>query len=575
MANEMANTNEKTNENEIVDLSKAISIITELYSKYETDPYMSLRTHNYICNQLPNVFNNMMTTHKNRMQRTEELTCGQDNFIKSFLQNNQYFYVNSIDKFFYYNNFNYKPYSEDEILYHILTSITQNRNIMSWKYKTKTSIMKRIKENSLLTSIPESETIQNVLLSLYPAFFNTKCEAKYFLTIIGDNILKKQSQLIHFLPSSSKLFIRELNNICQNNLGINLLQTIKFKYHEEHEYSNCRMLHFNETIKYEKLWKPILQKLDVDLLCVASHYSTRYESSDEFIINSQNHQLKNDVFYLKEKSIDELVSNFIKEYINVCVQKPIMNSWDELREQCYSDRELGVPNSSSSSSNISSSNSGISWKNLQYLWKHFLQSKRLPRVIYQASLKNILIQKLGNYSEETDFFKNIFSKFLPEIQKFLQFWEETMVEDTNESELEIEEISYLYNTWDNKTLTNDGIGCPQILELIQYFYPTIEIENEKYIQKIRCSLWDKHSDIQLSLDDMKSDNISNNYIEDISIYDAYSLYCKHHKRKIRFNRFVTSKSYFEKYVYEHLNSFICENGFISKQWILEGRSMSF
>ena len=548
MANEIENEIEK--ENEIVNLSKAISIITELYSKYETDPYMSLRTHNYICNQLPNVFNNMMTTHKNRMQRTEELTCGQDNFIKSFLQNNQYFYVNSIDKFFYYNKLYYKPYSEDEILYHILTSITQNRNIMSWKYKTKTSIMKRIKENSLLTSIPESETIQNVLLSLYPAFFSTKCEAKYFLTIIGDNILKKQSQLIHFLPGSSKLFIRELNNICQNNLGINLLQTIKFKYHEEHEYSNCRMLHFNETIKYEKLWKPILQKLDVDLLCVASHYSTRYENSDEFIINSQNHQLKNDVFYLKEKSIDELVSNFIKEYLKINERTSVYGSGTV-------------------------SNSGISWKNLQYLWKHFLQSKRLPRVIYQASLKNSLIQKLGHYSEETDFFQNIFSEFLPEIQKFLQFWEETMIEDINESELEIEEISYLYNTWSNKTLTNDGIGIQQIFELIQYFYPTIEIENEKYIQKIRCSLWDKHSDIQLSLDDMKSGYIANNYIEDISIYDAYSFYCKHHNRKIRFNQFVTSKSYFEKYVYEHLNLFICENGFISKRWILEGRSMSF
>lgn len=550
-------------ENEtVVDVSKAIATITELYSKYETDSYMSLRTHNYICNQLPNILNNMLLTHQHRIQRTEELISDQDIFIQSFLKNNQYFYVSSMDKFFYYDNLNYKPYSEDEILHHILTSITKNRNIMSWKYKTKTSIMKRIKENSLLTSIPESETIQNVLFSLYPALFRTKCEAKYFLTIVGDNILKKQSQLIHFLPSSSKLFIRELNNICQNNLGVNLTQTIKLKYHEEHEYSNCRMLHLNETIKYEKIWKPILQKLDVDLLCVASHYSMRYENSDEFLINSQNHQLQTDVFYLKEKSMDELVSDFIKEYINIYVPKslvpPIIRSCEEMKEQMLSDGER------------SSSNSGISWKNLQYLWKHFLQSKRLPRVIYQASLKTILIQKLGNYVEETDFFKNIFSEFLPEIQKFLKFWEETMIEDTNESELEIEEISYLYNSWDNKSLTtNDGVECQQILELIQYFYPAIEIENEKYIQKMRCSLWDKHSDIQLSLDNMKADHILNNRIEDISIYDAYSFYCKYHNRKIRYYRFVASKSYFEKYVYEHLNSFICENGFISKQWITE------
>ena len=556
-------------ENEMVDLSKAISIITELYTKYETDPYMSLRTHNYICNQLPNVLNNMLLTHKTRMQRTEELICGQDNFIQSFLKNNQYFYVYSVDKFFYYNNLHYKSYSEDELLHHILTSITQNRNIMSWKYKTKTSIMKRIKENSLLTSIPESETIQIVLLSLYPTFFNTKCEAKYFLTIIGDNILKKQSQLIHFFPSSSKLFIRELNNICQNNLGVNLSQTIKFKYHEEHEYSNCRMIHFNETIKYENIWKPILQKLDVDLLCVASHYSMRYENSDEFVISSQNHQLQTDVFYLKEKSMDEFVSNFIKEYINICVPKPIttLSSSPPINRPFEEMREQNVMNTYSSIG-TSNSNSGISWKNLQYLWKHFLQSKRLPRVIYQASLKNMLIQKLGNYVEETDFFKNIFSEFLPEIQKFLQFWEETMIEDPNESDLEIEEISYLYNTWNNKIIGNDGIGIQQILDLIQYFYPTIDIENEKYILKMRCSLWDKHSDIQLSLNNMKSEHISNNHIEDISIYDAYSFYCKNHHRKIRCYRFVVSKSYFEKYVCEYLNTFIYENGFISKQWLL-------
>jgi hypothetical protein len=50
--------------------------------------------------------------------------------------------------------------------------------------------MKRIKENSLLKSIPESYTIQSVLDLLYPTFFPSKVEAKYFLTILGDNIFE-------------------------------------------------------------------------------------------------------------------------------------------------------------------------------------------------------------------------------------------------------------------------------------------------------------------------------------------------------------------------------------------------
>jgi hypothetical protein len=49
---------------------------------------------------------------------------------------------------------------------------------MGWKHKTKISVLKKIKENSLQKTIPESETIQMVLDSLYPSFFSSKTEAK-------------------------------------------------------------------------------------------------------------------------------------------------------------------------------------------------------------------------------------------------------------------------------------------------------------------------------------------------------------------------------------------------------------
>ena len=75
---------------------------------------------------------------------------------------------------------------------------------MQWKHKTKLNIIKQIRERSLFTCIPETDTIQDILYNLYPAIFTSKNCAKYFLTIIGDNILKKNQHLL----SLGKLFGR-------------------------------------------------------------------------------------------------------------------------------------------------------------------------------------------------------------------------------------------------------------------------------------------------------------------------------------------------------------------------------
>ena len=63
--------------------------------------------------------------------------------------------------------------------------------MVQWKHKTKTHIIKLIKERTLFTSIPETYTIQTVLGFLQTTLFETKDAAKYFLTVLGDNILKK------------------------------------------------------------------------------------------------------------------------------------------------------------------------------------------------------------------------------------------------------------------------------------------------------------------------------------------------------------------------------------------------
>lgn len=552
---------ENKKNNIVIDVSYAIFIVKELYAKYTDDPYMALKTHNYICNQLPNVLQNTFVNRQLRITRTEELTTEQDSFIETFLTNNKYFYVPSTEKFFYYNGIKYKVYSEDEILHNILSTITQDRSLISWKYKTKTTIMKRIKENLLVKSVPESETIQRVIMSLYPAFFSTKTEAKYFLTVLGDNIFKKNPYLNHFLQPYAKNFIKKINSLCIESIGINLLHTFKFKYHG-HEYYNSRLLNFHESIKHVSILENIIKEFGLDILCVACHYSIRYENSDEYVYSCQDTSLQSYVFYLKNLNIENLITIFINEYITFG----------------------NIDNDEKSSQ--------VSWKNLQYLWKHFLNTKKLPTVVFQTPLKSILIEKMKDrYIADTDSFQNIFSKFLPEIQRFLTFWDNTMVYDESEQGLEIEEIKYLFNKWRNnqheKLL---GINDEKMVDIIGYYYPDIVIESEKYIQYTKCILWDKKSDIKLALKNLHNDK--QNYNMNFSIYDAYIYYCKYHyhiscnspnsniTNEFTFDDdiiinsntskrpFIVHKSYFYKYILDNLKEYIIDNTYINKQWFV-------
>jgi len=557
---------ENKKNNTVIDASYAIFIVRELYAKYADDPYMSMKTHNYICNQLPNVLQNTFVNRQLRITRTEELTTEQDSFIETFLANNRYFYAPCTDKFFYYDGINYKVYSEDEILHNILSTITKDRNLISWKYKTKISIMKRIKENLLIKSVPESETIQRVIMSLYPAFFSTKTEAKYFLTVLGDNIFKKNSGLNHFLQPYAKNFIKKINSISIEYLGINLLHTLKFKYHG-HEYYNSRLLNFHESIKYVSIFDNIIKEIGLDMLCVACHYSMRYDNSDEYVYSCQDTALQSYVFYLKNLNIENLITIFINEYIT-------FGNVDIINDE---------------------KSSQVSWKNLQYLWKHFLNAKKLPMVVFQNPLKNILIEKMKHrYVVDTDSFSNIFSKFLPEIQRFLTFWDNTMVYDENEQGLEIEEIKYLFNKWRNNQHEKIfGINDDKMVDIISYYYPDIVIESEKYIQCTKCILWDKKSDIKLALKELHNDKQNCNM--NISIYDAYIYYCKYHyhitcsspnsntTNEFTFddvvinsninnntsNRpFIVHKSYFYKYILDNLKEYVIDNTYINKQWFV-------
>lgn len=552
-------------------LAQANGVVASIYEKYKDDDYMFQKAHYYICNQLPSVLENIKRTHDQNQTRIRELECEQEQFIHTFLNSNKYFYVSTTEKFFYYDGENYLAYNEDDILHHVLSTITKERHLMSWKKSTKVYIMKRIKENNLLKSVPESETIQSVLDAICPLVFRTRNDAKYFLTILGDNIFRKNGDVVYLFSPKSKQFIRELTNISQMLLGANCGSTIKHKYYE-HDYYQCRLFRINDSIQTEAVWNPLLVNNALNILCVACHYSVRYGNADNYLETHCNDEnMITHTLFLKNHSKDELVSQFAAEYLHKC----------EMRTQ-----ELAT----------------ISWKNMQYLWKHFLDSKRLPSIMFQQTLKSLLIGAFENeYVCEADAFCGLTSKYLPQIQRFIAFWEETISLDgtSHNMEYEIEELCLLFKNWQERKEKGGYvfIGDTQMLDLIGFYFSGIDVEENKYIYGIKCALWDKQQDIYAAMELLK-ENIRTDYSSasghrtlpivssygslgsmvsppspkndrpNISLYDAYVWYCKYYSQNGDKHPLV-SKNYFEKYMFETAGEHILNGHFIDVEWALE------
>ena len=547
---------------------KCFDSIEELFKKYENNDYMLQRIHNHVVNYLPSVLDNELKNHEKRINRNMYLTNEQQIFIQVFLSKNQYYYLPSNNCFYEYNGKNYYIVKDDDIIHKLLSSISKDRILLQWKHKTKFNILKQIKERSLFTSIPETDTIQNVLNILYPYIFTTKNQAKYFLTILGDNILKKNSNLIFLANSKIKIMLSEIDTIAYFSIGFtNITNNFIVKYHENHSYDNCRLIKVNENSSIE-LWKETLIKNGLDLICVATHYSNRYENSDNYLNTNADEELKNYSFYLKNIPQQEIISNFCSK----CFQITNINN--------------------TNNTNTNTSNDKIEWKNVHFIWKQFISSLSLPNMIYSNTLKNIL-KETFIYDDSADAFINITSKYLPIESDFIKFWEKTIIindqqntltslnnfeENPNmEEELEVDELCMLFKNWvklnsEETLLSNGNISEENVVKILKHFFQNVEIVEEKYVLNISCTIWNKSKDIIKSFEFIKNELQKNDFVALISFDDAYNYYVKFCNSKSY--KFIISKRYFEKYLYSMMNDYIVYEKFIETEWLLNTLSLT-
>ena len=522
---------------------KWVNTITELLKKYDTNDYMLQRINNHIVTYLPHTLENEYKNHEKRQTRNTFLTNEQQIFIQVFLSKNQYFYLPYNNVFYEYNGKTYLIVKEDDIIHKLLSSISKDRVLLQWKHKTKVNIIKQIKERSLFSSIPETDTIQTVLNVLYPSIFSTKTAAKYFLTIIGDNILKKNSNLIFFVGSQMKKLLQELDTIafctiCNSNTTHNFMT----KYHENHAFENCRLIKLNENYKND-VWRDILKKIGLDMLCVAVHYSKRYENSDNFIENNSEEEFKNYVYYIKNTTPNNIVHDFCNKYII----------------------------------KTSDNNNKIEWRNIHFVWKQFLSSLSLPNMIYSNNLKNILKEHFYTYDDVSDSFVGITSKYLPIHSDFIQFWEKTIIVSNAENEiffdneLEVDELCMLFKKWSKQhselLMTSGNISEENVIKILTHFCPNIEIIEDKYVLNVSCCLWNKNDDINNSFEYIKNQIKAEYKLALISFDDAYNYYYKY-CNNIHSQKSIVSKRYFEKYLYFKLSEYIVYDKFIETSWVL-------
>jgi len=478
-------------------------IVKQLREEYANDEYMIAKLENYI-NELPKLMQTIKSTHEERKNRSINLSTEQDNFIHSFMKNNLYFYVGTTDKFFYYDKQHYTPISQDDVLYHILSSVTHlskntDTNLSLRKQMTKVYTLKKIKDKSLFKYAPESKTIQSVIGLFYPYFFSSKEEVKYFLTMLGDSILKKNEPLYHFIDIQFKPFLKQLNEICMYYIGTNIVQTVKYKYHDTHHYSQCRFPKIAETSATDILANVF--QYPIDIFTVACHYSTRYGSSDNYLLNySNNTRIINEIMFLKDKTPEELVDIFVGEYI-----QPTEDT-----------------------------DTNISWKNMLFLWRDFLGKRGIPAVMFYKTLQT----QLRRHFSENDTYSGYTSQYLPLVQSFTEFWRTNIIEDIDSpaKELEIEEIKILFKHCNGIT---ENIEDKTIINIMTFFFPHIRIVEGKYIYGVSCILWNKEEDVEIASLSFTNDDID----------DMYLNYCHLFKKE---KSWIVSKTYFEKTV-ERLN----------------------
>ena len=377
-----------------------------------------------------------------------------------------------------------------------------------------------------MNCIPNSNTIQFIINYLTPVFIKDRNTTKYFLTILGDNILKKESENIYYLSSSCNKFMDYLNEHFKSYFkkSINIYKSFSYKY-ESDKHKKYRIMDI-DSIKVNNSWDIFLRKHTLDIFAIAVHYSSRYKSS-EYFLNNHLHKSnsKNRILYFKNNSPQKIIEYFKDKYIT-------------------EGNEINVTK-----------------MELYYMWLQYLKNENIPNIMNM----NMFISNSDiKYNSKTNSYQGITSIELNYIKIFKDFWKETIIitDEENGDDIETSELFNLFNDWYKiKNIPEiPYLDETTMMSVYKHFYNP-HIENDKIIKNITCSLWNKKESITDIIDDLK---VQYKLLDedDITIQKIYKDYCE----ILSFNdkNLIVSNQFFYKYIDKVIPHQYIKQNYISK-----------
>lgn len=491
-----------------------VATVEQLWNEYADDSDARNRLKRHITEVLPMTMRTEVSLLRERRKSIEKADHDKTDFIRRFLTQHQFYFCPRSETFVNYDGKSYLPHLEDNVLHTVLSAISSNESLQPIKHKLKGEIMDTIRGRSPLGSLPESETIQSIMGFLHPAFFPSRDAAKYFLTVVGDCIMSKKSDIFFIGTSTLRGLMRRVEDELHMHFGMTgALAPIKLKYHD-HPYDKCRLLPVPSNTVVAKDQDTTSSCLD--LLCVAAHYSIRYGGSEVFLSECTNAPFVDKVRFATGKSAERLVTDFASSWLT------------------------------------KTDNASMSEANAVFVWKRYLDSHGVPDVIFRNTLINSL-KGMFIYDADTKHFTNMTSVHLPALSAFTRFWNETMKEsecafDEVEPGYEIDEVVSLFRDWNGKRL--DSISPELAMDIIADLHPEHLIKERRIVTGVVSSQWNKRAEVHSVLSNIANADKDHS---PLGLADAY-----HNYASARQPRRVMSKTCFTVLARDIAKGYICQ-----------------
>ena len=513
-----------------------VNSVRSLMESYKSNEVALERIQKLCEDIMPHSVESYISQQVSRETRLTKMREKSEWFMSSFLNGTPEYYYFQNNTFVSYDGENYSIVSEDQISNKVVMSLSTDPDLACRKHKIKSAVIKRIREKGTANAVPSSSTIQNVLHPLYPSVFETRNETKYFLTILGDVLTKKHSDLVYFVHHRAKEFIDYIISgltFLKASSATALTTLFKYKF-QNHSYSTSRVIRIQG--EGDRLYYPSLNV--IDLFFVAQHYSNRYDGADALLQQpSFNNVAQHTMVLVNLGTEEKVIEWFAKEALIPATQPAISTQ--------PSDTDF------------------IDSKTVQYMWKRFCQKMKIPNVVQMSSVIPTLLKiepyKSAYAENQKTFIGFIGNRYYnPSIGLFLEFWNSTVVatpqteqEYSEFHQLEIDEIATLFNSWVRKRgqpATRTGVTIldeDEMLSCIKHFFPSLVIEDSKYVNGVKCSLWNKQKDVFDFIEttvELAGDSAPH------TAESMYRIYCN---QTLRTQLCVASKGYFER-AYDHL-----------------------